>query len=285
MSGRFGSGGRLNPNETRTAQKTIGKEKANRRQQKQDKKRANKKRKSKDNEEDQQQQLLSQRDAQIQEAYKAEEQVKSVKKKKKKKRMRTSTTSLLNETGPVNFDNVNNAMANDKANRMVLQMLESLVVKDRASAIVTLKLVIGKLRSRITHTTSDPEADGAIVDTLVDVLESTLVFNGGMETDRVVTKKTLLAVVAKASDDNTPLRRRIEVRVGLTGHARALRTFRAAKAEFLMIHDMLKSNPKLAREKMVFRAIRFNRVPRDLLCDFWFNCLVRVESKDRKSVV
>ena len=146
------------------------------------------------------------------------------------------------------------------------------------STIVTLKLVIGKLRSRITHTTSDPEADGAIVDTLVDVLESTLVFKGGMETDRVVTKKTLLAVVAKASADNTSLTRRIEVRVGLTGHARALRTFRAAKAEFLMIHDMLKSNPKLAREKMVFRAIRFNRVPRDLLRDFWFKCLVRVES-------
>ena len=86
-------------------------------------------------------------------------------------------------------------MANDKANRMVLLMLESLVVKDRASAIVTLKLVIGKLRSRITHTTSDPEADGAIVDTLADVLESTLVLKGGIETDRVVIKKTLLAIV------------------------------------------------------------------------------------------
>jgi len=274
----FGSGGRHNPSVARTAQKDSSKEKAIRRQQKQDKKRANKKRKNKNNEKDQQEQMLSQRNEQMKEVYQKKQEVKSVKKTSRKKRTRISTTNLLNETGPVNFDNVDNAIANDKANRLVLLILDTLVVKDRASAIATLKLVIGKIRSRITHTTSDPEADGAIVDTLVDVLESTLVLKGGMETDRVVTKKTLLAVVAKAGADNTSLTRRIEGRVGLTGRARALRTFRTAKSEFLTIYEMLKSNPKLAREKMVYREIRFNRVPRDLLREFWFKFLVRVES-------
>ena len=91
-------------------------------------------------------------------------------------------------------------------------------------------------------------------------------------------RKELLAVVTKAGADNTSLTRRIEVRVGLTGRARALRTFRTAKSEFLTLYEMLKSNPKLAREKMVYRALCFNRVPRDLLREFWFKFLVRVES-------
>ena len=94
----------------------------------------------------------------------------------KRKKRRKSTTELLNETEPVDFSDVNYEVANDKANRLVNQMLEALVVDDRASAIETLRCVIGKLRSKITHTDTadDPGADRAIVDALIDVLDSTL---------------------------------------------------------------------------------------------------------------
>ena len=205
---------------------------------------------------------------------------KAVKRKARRKKRRVSTIDLLNKTGPVNFDDVDKSVANDKANRLVQEMLESLVVNDRASAIATLKYVIGKLHSKITPTdiADDPEADRVIVDTLVGVLDSTLAVKGGVETDRLVTKKILLAIVAKASATDDNLNRRIEKRVGLAQRARAQRNYRTGVREYLQIYDLLKHNPKLAREKMVYRAIRFNRVPRDLLREFWFLFLTRVES-------
>ena len=149
----------------------------------------------------------------------------TTRKKAKRKKRRKSTIELLNETEPVDFSDVNHEVANDKANRLVNQMLEALVVDDRASAIETLRCVIGKLRSKITHTDTadDPDANRAIVDTLVDALDSTLAVKGGVETDRLVTKKTILAIVAKAAtDENGSLKSRIERRVGLAERAYTL---------------------------------------------------------------